>query len=165
MGKELLTLQTEINRLMLADRPDEWLHRVRLSADGRWYERLHQDDDHEVWLISWLPSQGTQLHDHGGSAGAFTLVQGVLNEAVWSPGAPDATGHRTGRLHHHDHHGGTTVTFDSSHVHDVRNLGSEPAISVHAYSRPLQRMGFYDVTDGSLQLTTVLDTTDPEPES
>ena len=62
----------------LAARPAEWLSRVRLSADGRWYERIHRDDDHEIWLISWLPGQGTGFHDHGGSAGAFAVVWGTL---------------------------------------------------------------------------------------
>ena len=64
----------------LAERPEEWLHRVRLSADGRWYERLHHDDDHEVWLISWLPGQATGFHDHGESEGAFSVVLGSLEE-------------------------------------------------------------------------------------
>lgn len=132
---------------------------------ARWHVRVHADDVVDVWLISWLPSQGTQLHDHGGSAGAFTVVRGVLTESVWAPGVPDAAGRRTGELHDRAHRARTTVAFDSSRVHDVRNLGTEPAVSVHAYSRPLQRMGYYDVTGGSLQLTSVLDTTDPEPTS
>ena len=34
------------------------------------------------WLLSWLPGQGTGLHDHGGSAGAFAVVRGTLHERV-----------------------------------------------------------------------------------
>src|SRR2546430_16882474 len=64
----------------LADRPDEWIHRVRLSADGRWYERLHIDAESEVWLISWLPGQATGFHDHGGANGAFAVALGTLAE-------------------------------------------------------------------------------------
>ncbi len=36
----------------------------------------------QVWLLSWLPEQGTPLHDHGTSAGAFTVVRGTLTERV-----------------------------------------------------------------------------------
>ena len=43
----------------LAASPAEWLGRVRLNPEGRWYERIHLDDSHEVWVISWLPGQGT----------------------------------------------------------------------------------------------------------
>src|ERR1700691_342961 len=64
----------------LAANPSEWLSRVRLTPAGRWYERIHLDDSHEVWVISWLPGQATGFHDHGGSAGAFAVVWGTLTE-------------------------------------------------------------------------------------
>ena len=64
----------------LAGSPADWLGRVRLNPEGRWYERIHLDDSHEVWVISWLPGQATGFHDHGGSAGAFAVVWGTLVE-------------------------------------------------------------------------------------
>ena len=64
----------------LATDPADWLGRVRLNPEGRWYERIHLDDSHEVWVISWLPGQATGFHDHGGSAGAFAVVWGTLVE-------------------------------------------------------------------------------------
>src|ERR1700734_4493167 len=64
----------------LAANPAEWLSRVRLNPAGRWYERIHLDDSHEGWVISWLPGQSTGFHDHGGSAGAFAVVYGTLLE-------------------------------------------------------------------------------------
>ncbi len=134
------------------------------DPDARWHVRVHADDLVDIWLISWLPTQGTQLHDHGGSAGAFTVVRGTLTESVWSPGAHHGPDRRIGELQDRRHEADRTVAFDNNRVHDVRNLGTEPAISVHAYSNPLSRMRFFDVNDGSLHLTSVLDTTDPEPE-
>src|ERR1700733_13395972 len=64
----------------LAANPAEWLTRVRLNPAGPWYEPIHLDGLHEVWVISWLPGQATGFHDHGGSAGAFTVVWGTLME-------------------------------------------------------------------------------------
>jgi hypothetical protein len=64
----------------LAGNPAGWAGRVRLNPAGRWYERIHLDDSHEVWVISWLPGQATGFHDHGGSAGAFAVVWGTLME-------------------------------------------------------------------------------------
>lgn len=125
----------------LADRPQEWVHRVRLNADGRWYERLHADDDHEVWLISWLPGQATGFHDHGDSRGAFAVALGSLDE--------------------HQEHGARTVrageawAFGREHVHDVRNASDAPAVSVHAYSPPLSTMNRYEKTaDGLIPVHT-----------
>jgi Cysteine dioxygenase type I len=58
----------------------EWPSLVRYDLDRRWYQRLTSDDDHEVWLLSWLPGQRTGFHDHGESAGAFTVARGALRE-------------------------------------------------------------------------------------
>src|SRR5258707_12756842 len=57
---------------------------VQHQGGERWHRRLYRDARVDVWLISWLPTQGTQLHDHGGSAGAFTVVEGALTEAVFA---------------------------------------------------------------------------------
>ena len=73
----------------LAAREHEWLGRVRYDPGRRWYQRLTCDDDHEVWLLSWLPGQRTGFHDHGESAGAFTVARGTLRERT-------APGHRPG---------------------------------------------------------------------
>jgi predicted metal-dependent enzyme (double-stranded beta helix superfamily) len=121
----------------LAAAPSEWLRRVRLSPQGRWYERLRHDDEHEVWLISWLPGQSTGLHDHGGSRGAFAVALGSLEERDLSnlrlvvPGRVRA--------------------FGAEYIHEVRNTSSAPAVSVHAYSPPLSTMNRYELSsDGEL---------------
>ncbi|WP_433469158.1 cysteine dioxygenase [Spirillospora sp. CA-128828] len=121
----------------LAAAPQEWLHRVRLDPHGRWYERLHLDADHEVWLISWLPGQSTGFHDHGGSAGAFAVALGTLEE--------DRVRARR------DVGAGQSHAFGPGYVHDVRNTSGAPAVSVHVYSPPLATMRRYDVdADGEL---------------
>src|SRR5919197_573149 len=76
----------------IADRPQEWVHRVRLSVDGRWYQRLRADDEHEIWLIAWLPGQSTGFHDHGGSSGAFAVALGTLEEHDAAGSHPVSTG-------------------------------------------------------------------------
>src|ERR1700749_374594 len=53
---------------------DEWVGRVGLRGDRRWYERIHQVSDYDLWLISRLPGQSTGFHDHGGSSGAFVVA-------------------------------------------------------------------------------------------
>lgn len=131
---------------------------IAFDADVRWHQRIYRDPMVDTWLISWLPSQGTQLHDHGGSAGAFTVVSGDLAEAVYVPAGANA-----GELQERVRVAGSSVGFDSAYVHDVRNLGDAPAISVHSYSKPLTAMTYYDLDDGSLQRVATLATDDPEP--
>jgi mannose-6-phosphate isomerase-like protein (cupin superfamily) len=116
--------------------PGDWIGQVRLNAEGRWYERVHAGEDHDVWIISWLPGQATGLHDHGPSAGAFTVAWGVLEER--HDGTAEAV------------RAGTTRTFGPGYVHDVRNASAAPVVSVHAYSPPLAEMTRYELTPGGL---------------
>src|SRR5689334_13707271 len=57
-----------------------WRPRVRFRADSRWWTRLHGDEVLDVWLLTWLADQSTDLHDHGLSAAAFTVIEGRLSE-------------------------------------------------------------------------------------
>lgn len=126
---------------------------VDFDPDERWHQRIYRDRRMDVWLISWLPSQGTQLHDHGGSSGSFSVLSGSLTEAVVGGG----------RLREHERPAGQSVGFGPRYVHDVRNLSDAPAVSVHAYSPPLSTMTFYDLADGRLETLASLATDDPEP--
>jgi len=129
---------------------------VQYTEGERWHQRLYRDRRVDVWLISWLPSQGTELHDHGGSAGSFTVLSGELAEAVYRP---------PGGLRELARPAGDSVGFGPRYVHDVRNLGTRPAVSVHAYSPPLTAMTYYDLDpDGGLSTLLTIATDDPEPE-
>jgi predicted metal-dependent enzyme (double-stranded beta helix superfamily) len=135
-------LAAEVGRMTAT--PAEWVARVRLDPEGRWYERIHLSDIHEVWLISWLPGQSTGFHDHGGSAGAFGTVWGELDECVVRPA--DGQQATVGRVT-----AGVVRSFGPRYVHDVRNTSTfSVAVSVHAYSPPLSAMTRYDFTPGGL---------------
>jgi hypothetical protein len=126
---------------------------IDYDPDQRWHQRIYRDRRVDVWLISWLPTQGTQLHDHGGSSGAFSVLSGRLTEAIAGPRG----------LRDHDRPAGESVGFGPHYIHDVRNLSDAPAASVHAYSPPLTTMTFYDLADGRLETLASLATDDPEP--
>lgn len=126
----------------LASRPEAWRHLVSHRADARTYEQLHRDDHVAVWLICWMNDHDTGFHDHDLSAGALSVVCGAIREERLVLGGPPAS-----RLVS----AGQSLTFAASDIHRVSHAGSEPAVTLHAYSPPLWRMGAYEVrTDGTL---------------
>lgn len=130
----------------LTESPAEWVARVRLDTEGRWYEQIHVDGSYELWLISWLPGHSTGFHDHGGSAGAFSVVWGELDEYL--PLAPGGAGTP---MPVRKVASGAVRSFGPRYVHDVRNTSSSTvAVSVHAYSPPLSEMTRYEMTEGGL---------------
>lgn len=131
---------------VLSGRYDGLLPAGGLPANDRWFTRLHGDDELDVWLISWVPDRSTELHDHGGSLGALTVVSGALRETRW-----DGQVFRRRRLT-----AGDQAAFPLGWVHDVvrapdRHTAAPiasvaPTLSVHAYSPPLTAMSYYEVT-------------------
>lgn len=133
---------------VLSGRFDHLLPPGGLPPRDRWYTRLRGDDELDVWLISWAPQKSTELHDHGGSLGALTVLSGSLAETRW-----DGEGLRRRVLS-----AGDQAAFPLGWVHDVvwapesitesispSGPTSGPTLSVHAYSPPLTAMSYYAV--------------------
>ena len=138
-----LVLHTELLSVAryFAATPDDWPFAPRFDPVQRWYARLAVTDDYEVWLLTWLPGQATDLHDHGGSAGAFTVVSGrVVEQIVGADGSLRDGGCGPGEGHH----------FGRHHVHRIVNPGNRPAVTVHAYGPALRSMTRYRLEHGDL---------------
>ena len=103
----------------------------------RWFRRLSVTDDYDVWLIGWYGRQGVDLHDHGGSAGGFVVLEGELLETSMRR-------EQAGALRERHVQAGTATAFGPGHVHWVVNPSPQPATSVHVYSPPLSTMQFFD---------------------
>ncbi|MFD7764361.1 cysteine dioxygenase [Streptomyces microflavus] len=112
-------------RSIAADRA-RWAGLVRYDTTTRWYHRLQTGPGYEVWLLSWVPGQGSGRHDHGRSAGVLTVLEGELTEHTkrgsQSLGA------------------GTQRAFAPGYVHEVVNDSLEPAVSLHIYYPGLTEM-------------------------
>jgi predicted metal-dependent enzyme (double-stranded beta helix superfamily) len=131
----------------LAARPELWRPLVTLDAERRRFEQLWRDEHLDVWVISWMQGHDTGFHDHDVSQGAVAVVAGaILEERLVLGGPPVARRHAAG----------TVFDFDASHVHRMRQDSDGSAVSIHAYSPPLWRMGTYAVgPDGSLRRASV----------
>ncbi|MFP1629494.1 cysteine dioxygenase [Streptomyces sp. 5K101] len=118
-------------RSIAADRA-RWEHLVEYDATSRWYHRLQTGPGYEVWLLSWVPGQGSGMHGHGPSSGVFTVLDGELTERTaggerrtLAAGAPD---------------GAWGSVFAPGYVHEVVNDSLEPAVSLHVYYPGLTEM-------------------------
>lgn len=134
--------------LDLARTPGLWRHAVRFRSDRREHTQIVVSPDYEAWLLTWLPGQHTDVHDHGGSAGALTVIQGRLHETLPDPrgcAEPVERVLEAGAVH----------TLGEAHVHAVANLGLEPAVSLHVYAPRLRSMTRYSVVGRRLEVTGV----------
>jgi predicted metal-dependent enzyme (double-stranded beta helix superfamily) len=131
----------------IAAEPDRWRSLVRRTGTDRHFEQLWRDNHVDVWVISWASGNDTGFHDHDVSCGAVAVVEGeVVEERLVLGGAPRRLRHRAGE----------TFDFDAAHVHRMCQDSDVPAVSIHAYSPPLWRMGSYAVeADGTLRRRSI----------
>ena len=129
-----------------------WVPYVRFDPARRFCVRLPSVPEVDVWLLTWLDDQSTDLHDHGESAAAFTVVRGELRE-VRADGA--------GRVTWHVRRPGETTWVAPGVVHDVRHSDG-PAVSIHAYSPRLTTMTYYRARRGRLRVVRTVDSSAPE---
>ncbi len=125
----------------LVREPDRWAGHIDFNPVERCCVRLPlrpTEADLELWLLTWMPGQGTWWHDHGGVCGSFAVIKGELCEQVSTRPTEvdlDAPGS------HPDHEtvvrAGGQLTFAASHLHRVVNHTSTSAVSLHA--NPLRR--------------------------
>lgn len=113
----------------------ELLDQVRFASPQRWWARLALTEEVEVWLLSWLPGQHTEPHDHGGACGAFSVVLGSVSETYRYPG---------GDVRRRTHDLNASIGFGAGRAHQVWNTAPEKAVTVHAYSPPLVPTREYD---------------------
>ncbi len=113
----------------------------------RHYELLDRTEDYELWLIHWPQDGALLLHDHGGSAGAFYVTTGVLEETSTTAAARC--------LRRRLVLPGRGLTFGSDYVHSVVNPATALATSLHAYSPPLSSMTFYAKSSTGLLVSHV----------
>jgi len=64
----------------VAAQPSLWEDALVRHPDQRWFGNLIDTEKVELRPYTWPRGTSTQLHDHGGSIGAYAVVEGTLTE-------------------------------------------------------------------------------------
>jgi predicted metal-dependent enzyme (double-stranded beta helix superfamily) len=116
---QLRTLARDLAR----DRGHELCANARFDRAGYRRELLERDGASELWLLTWLPTQITPIHDHDGP-GACVVVSGELFEETFA-----IAGEHAIRTSARRRSVGACDLVDATTVHRVRALTT--TISLH----------------------------------
>ena len=138
-GRALTTDELLAVARQVASKPALWAHHVDHDPGRRTFTELQRDRHLDVWLLCWSHDHDTGFHDHDLSAGAVAVAAGHVREERLVLGRPLAAAiARTAGA-------GSSFSFSASDIHRVLHTGSGPAVTIHAYSPPLVRMGSYAI--------------------
>jgi hypothetical protein len=130
----------------IAGRRELWAPHLDMRATERTYASLHRDASVDIWAIFWLPENDTGWHDHDTSSGAVHVIDGELEEHALLLGGAERRS---------THPSGASFAFGPSRIHRL-TCAVPRAVSIHAYSPPLWRLGQYTVDpDGMLHRVSV----------
>ena len=112
-----------------------------VRSDPRHYHRevLVRTPRLELVLATWLPGQASPIHDHGASEGVTRLLDGMLEEGLFT-----ADGELARSLSVRVHFAGTVFLERQETVHRVVNCGPGRAVSLHLYRPPFLKMRVYE---------------------
>lgn len=131
---------------LLADQPERWREQVSFSGHGRHYVSLYRDEYVDIWLLCWTLDDDTGWHDHDVSSGAVRVVRGAVRES-----SPRIGGDPVVRRFS----AGGSFSFGPEHIHRLAGE-DEQAVSIHAYSPPLWRLGQYSIDgDGVMRRRSI----------
>lgn len=120
--------------------PTAWRHLVAHDPAERSFALVHRDEEVELYVVGWMAGHDTGFHDHDDSAAAILVVEGEVVEERLGLGGVHGARYRAGDL----------VEIPAAAIHRVRHTGVAPAVTLHAYSPPLRRVGQYEVEGGVL---------------
>ncbi|MBS1889453.1 MAG: cysteine dioxygenase family protein [Actinobacteria bacterium] len=138
-GRDLTDGELVAVATQFAAQPELWAEHVCHDPDRRTYAQLLRDRHLDVWVLCWSRDHDTGFHDHDLSAGAVAVVAGSVREDRLALGRP--VEEPLSRIAS----AGTAFSFTASDIHRVLHAGEGPAVTIHAYSPPLVRMGSYTV--------------------
>jgi predicted metal-dependent enzyme (double-stranded beta helix superfamily) len=138
LERELSSAELEQLVIELAERPELWIDLVEHDPSQRTYRELLKDEYVSAWLICWSDEQDTGFHDHDVSCGALSVVSGAVREERLTIAGPPRDRVFAAPA---------SFSFSAADIHRVRHAGADPAVTIHAYSPPLLRMGAYVVDE------------------
>ncbi len=116
---------------------------VVVDEERRRYRLLYEDDRIDVWVLSWMPGQHTGFHDHDVSGVGLCSAQGSVIERQMLLPSGATTIEMTP---------GVSRQGPAGYIHSVAHGSGTPAVTIHAYSPRLERVGQYKVDEhGVLQ--------------
>lgn len=171
MTAPILSLQLDLVREF--DRDPRGAHVARILSeytaaqdDWRRYALFHpemytrnlvvRNEHFEMLILCWSENQASPIHNHAGQNCWMAVLEGVIEEALFSPPAGSGAGPLTARNTKLHSPGSVAFINDDIALHRVRPSAGGRGISLHLYSKPIEVCNVYDEATGRVVESTLV---------
>ena len=102
---------------------------------------IFENERFELILICWQSSHKTPIHDHGGEECWVKVIDGEFKETVYKLNEVSEVNILKTNLFKA---GDISYMIDFMGCHQLKNLSSHRALSLHLYAKPIRNCNIYD---------------------
>lgn len=102
---------------------------------------IFESERFELILICWQSNQKTPIHDHGGEECWVKVIDGEFKETVYKSNEVSEVNILKTNLFKV---GDISYMIDFMGCHQLKNLSSHRALSLHLYAKPIRNCNIYD---------------------
>ena len=102
---------------------------------------IFENERFELILICWQSSHKTPIHDHGGEECWVKVIDGEFKETVYKSNEVSEVNILKTNLFKV---GDISYMIDFMGCHQLKNLSSHRALSLHLYAKPIRNCNIYD---------------------
>ena len=62
---------------------NDWMNYVTINPNNYHRKKVYNNDDFEIFIITWNVNQGSKIHDHAENGCYMLLLQGELTEDIY----------------------------------------------------------------------------------
>lgn len=127
---------------------DDWRRYAMFTPETYTRNLVARNEHFEMLILCWSENQSSPIHNHAGQNCWMAVLEGTIEETLYSPPTGMDAGPLTARNTKQYSPGGVAFINDDIALHRVRPAGGGRGVSLHLYSKPIDVCNVYDEATG-----------------
>ena len=138
IGVNKNTLSKKIKNIVGQYNGKDWGKYIVKTKDNYYKNLIYNNDDYEMFVVSWMPNKNSTIHDHSENGCVFKILKGSLIEERYELNTIKYLGE--------DKFKEGDISFISNDIslHKVKNNNDFITTSLHIYSPPKYQIKSYE---------------------
>lgn len=116
---------------------DDWKNYVKTDDNKYCRNKIFENENFEIFIISWNKNQNAPIHDHSCNGCWLKVLQGELIENIYD--SESLSLYKSNIIKTND------ISFMKNNIgyHSITNNSDETAVTIHIYNPPNHKTNFF----------------------